>query len=305
MPVRDISRRHVVPAEIVGIPGGLRLRLRCAGRAGPVVLLECGQGCGLDAWGYVEPQVARFTRVCAFDRAGSGWSDAPRALPRDARTLGTELHSLLDTADIARPIIYVAHSAASFNALVYTGLYPAEVAGIVFVEGSHPDEMTSATAAQFESAQRVQTLVSTCSTLAGTGLPHALGTLGLSSTVPHIGGYPGETRESAAAAGYRDGYCEGVLHEMQAFERSANQARAVRLAPQLPIVAITGARNQADGPPPASDLDRALAKLSLNGLHVISKRAGHYVQLDDPEIVVSAIRAVVDAHQRGVAVQLP
>jgi pimeloyl-ACP methyl ester carboxylesterase len=260
------------------------------------VVLECGKGCGIDAWGFVQPQVARFARVCAFDRAGIGWSDAA-AGTRDAVTLTEELHRALDAAGVTRPFAYVAHSAASFHALVYAQRYPRDVSGVVFVEGSHYAEVSRS------QGQRVQLrdtlrLLSVCKNLAAMGIPRWLGAAGLFELPPRIDQYPSEARGSARASAYRTGYCDTLRREILAFEQSANQASSVQLPRSLPIVSLSGLASDRHGPTPHVDLDRRLAQLSDFGEHWTSLRSGHYPQLEHPEWVSAAVQRVMRTSKR-------
>lgn len=79
------------------------------GEGSPTVILESGQANSLSVWAWIQPEIAKTTRVCAYDRAGIGWSDAS-PYPRDAQRIGTELHTLLNNANIAPPYVLVGHS---------------------------------------------------------------------------------------------------------------------------------------------------------------------------------------------------
>jgi pimeloyl-ACP methyl ester carboxylesterase len=120
--------------------GGHRLHLRIEGadRPGPTVILECGiGGATSNNWGWIEPAVARFAPVVAYDRAGLGWSD-PGPLPRDGRRIVAELHLALANAGLHGPYVFVGHSYGGLLARVFTDAYPDEVAGLVLAEPSHP-----------------------------------------------------------------------------------------------------------------------------------------------------------------------
>jgi len=120
--------------------GGLRLHMRIEGAAAlkPTVILECGIGGATSCnWGWIEPEVARFARVVAYDRAGLGWSD-PGPLPRDGRRIATELHAALRNAGLRGPYVFVGHSYGGLLARIFTDAYPDEVAGLVLAEPSHP-----------------------------------------------------------------------------------------------------------------------------------------------------------------------
>jgi len=126
--------------------GGHRLHLRIEGATmpGPTVILECGiGGATSNNWGWIEPEVARFARVVAYDRAGLGWSD-PGPLPRDGRRIVAELHTALRNAGVAGPYVFVGHSYGGLLARLFVDAYPDDVKGLVLAEPSHPALFTRA-----------------------------------------------------------------------------------------------------------------------------------------------------------------
>jgi pimeloyl-ACP methyl ester carboxylesterase len=131
------DRRAYPPSgELVDV-GGHRLHIVCMGEGTPTVILEAlGDGTSAQ-WGWVQPVVAESTCVCAYDRAGRGWSEAG-PMPRDGRTVAQELHTLLVNAQIKQPIIFVGHSFGGLIGRIYTDLYPEDVAGLVFVDPGVP-----------------------------------------------------------------------------------------------------------------------------------------------------------------------
>jgi pimeloyl-ACP methyl ester carboxylesterase len=132
------SRLHD-PGDLIDV-GGYRLWLHQEGQGQPTVILESGWGETSTVWSAVQPAVAQWTHVCSYDRAGLGRSDPTRA-PRHSRQLVTDLHTLLDVAGIRPPLILVGHSFGGLNCQLYAKLYPDEVAGLVLVESSHPDQI--------------------------------------------------------------------------------------------------------------------------------------------------------------------
>ncbi|MDQ3827610.1 MAG: alpha/beta hydrolase, partial [Actinomycetota bacterium] len=90
-------------------------------------------------WANVQRVVAKTTRVCAYDRAGMGWSE-PGPEPRDAKQISSELHTLLKGAGTVGPYVLVGHSTGGLYARMYAALYPEEVAGMVLVDSSHPEQ---------------------------------------------------------------------------------------------------------------------------------------------------------------------
>src|SRR6266542_6487257 len=130
------QRAYPPPGQLVDV-GGYKLHISCSGTGSPTVILEAGLANPSSIWGWIQPEVAKSTRVCAYDRAGVGWSD-PGPEPRDAQHIATELHCLLQNAGIPRPYILVGWSYGGLYVRMYAGTYPDEVAGMVLLDSSHP-----------------------------------------------------------------------------------------------------------------------------------------------------------------------
>src|SRR5690242_6711079 len=126
------------PGRLVEI-GGYRLHLWCTGDGAPAVILDAGLGGTSTGWGFVQPEVARFTRVCSYDRAGMGYSD-PGPSPRTARRIASELAELLARGGMAGPVVLVGESIAGFNVRVFASNYPERATGLVLVDASHEDD---------------------------------------------------------------------------------------------------------------------------------------------------------------------
>ena len=128
-----------MPGQLVDV-GGYKMHINCTGQGTPVVILDSGLGDSYISWSKVQPQIAKFTRVCSYDRAGLGYSDAsPR--PRISKVIAEELHTLLHNAGIdLPPYILVGHSMGGFDVCMFASLYRSEVAGMVLVDSSHPEQ---------------------------------------------------------------------------------------------------------------------------------------------------------------------
>lgn len=252
--------------------GGYRLYLQCIGAGSPTVVLEAGLGSPSEVWGPVQPGVARFTRVCAYDRSGVGGSDAgPR--PRTSGTIVAALHTLLRHAGVGGPYVLVGHSIGGFHARLYAHRYPREVAGMVLVDASHPDQLARELAA----------------------LP------------------PYRTGESAALAAVRADLTDVRPDPQEGFAwaPSAAQVRASGTLGALPLMVLTRGRSPLPPPFPARTAARLegvwralqdeLTHLSAHSVHVRGTASGHFIQEDQPALVIAAIRQVVDAARRHAA----
>src|SRR6188472_3223117 len=134
---RDLAA-NPAPGQLVDI-GGYRLHLWCTGSGTPAVILDNGLGGSSAGWGFVQPDVARFTRVCSYDRAGMGYSD-PGPSPRTARRIASELNELLARSGMPGPVVLVGESIAGFTVRVFASDHPERAAGLVLVDASHEDQ---------------------------------------------------------------------------------------------------------------------------------------------------------------------
>ena len=125
---------HPPPGEILEVDGH-RMHIHCMGQGSPTIVLDSGWGNDSFVWGEIQPQLAANTRVCSYDRAGYGWSEA-RPAPRDADQIVNELHQLLLKAQVTGPIILMGHSIAGLYMRDYATRYPEKVAGMVLIDVS-------------------------------------------------------------------------------------------------------------------------------------------------------------------------
>jgi pimeloyl-ACP methyl ester carboxylesterase len=132
------SQRSPEAGRLVDV-GGHQLKINCTGRGSPTVILESGLGDVLGEWRRAQAQISNFTRVCSYDRAGYGESDAG-PLPRTSSQISGELHALLQNAGEHPRFILVGHSFGGYNVRVFNGQYPNEVAGVVLADSTQEDE---------------------------------------------------------------------------------------------------------------------------------------------------------------------
>ena len=303
---RRSMRRYAPPGTFVEV-NGQRLHVVCAGTGEPLVLLEAGIAASSLSWTRVMPGVAAFTRACAYDRAGLGWSDPARA-PRGVNQMVGELRGVLAHAASPGPAVLVGHSFGAFLVLVYASRYAADVAGVVLVDP--PTEWQPLTAERARLLTRgIQAshlggalarigVVRLCLTLLTGGAPAAprtvvrlLGHRAL-RTLEHLVGevrkLPPDTHPAIQAL-WSDPKCfRGMAEHLGALGVIGAAAADVVTLGDTPLAIVSGG----DQPPEVLAQHRALARLSTRGHHVLASKSGHWVHLDEPELIVDTIRQV-------------
>ncbi|MGB7554634.1 MAG: alpha/beta hydrolase [Candidatus Korobacteraceae bacterium] len=116
---------------------GHDMHIYCTGEGSPTIVLDAGMGNDSLAWAKVQPELSKTTRVCSYDRAGMGWS-TPGPDPRDADTIASELHALLQQAGVSGPIVLMGHSMGGIFIRAYATHYPQDVVGLIFIESASP-----------------------------------------------------------------------------------------------------------------------------------------------------------------------
>ena len=277
---------YPAPGRLIDV-GGYRLHLYCTGtvRLGsPTVILEAGYGNTSLVWSKVQPEVASFTRVCSYDRAGYGWSDNG-PLPRTAGHMVTELHTLLARAGVAGPYVLVGHSYGGLIMQLYASTYPQQVAGLVLVESVHED--------QFRYPElHVGPIPPICQALAPFGIVRVLGF----ALLPSVAEYPPTAQPAAKAQFNQTRFCQTASDEYASWDESSAQVRAARHPlGHLPLVVLTHGLPYL-GPQGERDwqaLQRDLAGLSSDSVSIIATHSGHFIQLEQPDLVIAAIQQVL------------
>ena len=262
------------PGHLIDI-GGYRLHLWCTGDGAPAVILDTGLGGSSAGWGFVQPGVAQFTRVCSYDRAGMGYSD-PGPSPRTARRIASELAELLARSGIAGPVVLVGASIAGFDVRVFASDYPERTAGLVLVDASHEDD-----AHEVPPMARFVPLLSTIGALRLFDVSFGQS---IESLAPSV-------RQFAQATRFRAAGYQASADEITHIRESAEQVRSSRRKLTIPVLVVTGARG-ADENWRRSQQDQA--SLSERGCLIVAQQSGHVVAADQPEIVVDAIRRAVE-----------
>lgn len=291
------ERKYPPPGRLVDV-GGYRLHLYCVGEGTPTVVLDAGLGGGVLDWSTVQPEVSKFARVCTYDRAGMAWSDSGVG-PRTSRQVVAELHALLGNAGERAPYVLVGHSISGIHVQLYAGRYPDEVAGLVLVDSSHEDQLSRKGMTAIPSFY--PPLIKAVSPFGVVRLMDLVGTP--SANMPH-----GVGAERAAIYSHtRSMY--SYADEISAIPVSMEQLRAapMRLGDK-PLIVLTRGMKEASNmgsPEEAEQAEQAwaelqadLARRSSSGRQIIAEKSGHYIQFDQPDLVIDAIRQVVGATRR-------
>lgn len=297
--------------------GGTELNFYCMGTGSPTVVFDSGWEDWSPAWTAIQPVIARRTRACAYDRAGSGFS-LPGPMPRTSVEIARELHTGLHAAHIPGPYLLVGHSFGGYNVKAFADLYMPEVFGAVFVDIESGDiesakdraaddrEMGSAIAELVQCRQAVvrhlplppipladdpPTPNTPCSHQFFRGLPMKEWSPTLNATVLHI-------------ANTRVALYDAVISEMREMPADARWlARHRRSFGSRPIRVLTAEDHfhDDDMTPPALhrkhfayELDwartqRRLLSLSSDSQQILVRPSGHYIQFDQPNVVIHAI----------------
>lgn len=321
---RPFEQRYAKPGMLV-FAGDTELNFYCAGSGSPTVIFDAGWEDWSPAWSMIQPVIARYTRACTYDRAGSGFS-LPGSMPRTTSRIARELHTALHHAHIPGPYLLVGHSFGGYNIRAFADLYMPEVYGAVFVDIESGDiesakdratddrDMAGAVAgliqcreavAQHEplppipAAEDPPARNTPCSHQFFRGLPMKEWSRELNAAVLHI-------------ADTRVALYDAVISEMQAMPADARWLQRHRHSfGSRPIRVLTAEDHfhDDDMTPPAlhrkhfayehdwARTQRGLLSLSMDAKQVLVPDSGHYIQFDRPEVVVDAILSELPSRQ--------
>lgn len=295
------------PHRLIDI-GGRKMNLYCSGEGATTVVFDAPSGEAGWTWFRVQPEVARHTRACVFDRAGLGFSD-PAKRPNTVENTVEDLHKLLAAAGVKPPYVMVGNSLGGANVQAYAYRYPAEVKGLVLVEPQHEDETSRLDKASQGNLKKIYSMVAEqnkyCMAGAEKGMKPG------SEERTNCIGKPAESYGPALGAAVvsattRPVYWRTVAEEWDAIKSSDEQLRKLRRPfGDLPVLVLTrGVSPYAVPGKPQSALNKAMedenlaiqketAALSTRGRQRIVPGAGHLIQADKPEAVADAVLEVL------------
>ena len=294
---RSDARRFRPPGRLVDV-GGHRIHLHCTGSGSPTVVLESGLGLPALLWRDVQPDVARLTTVCSYDRAGYGYSD-PGPLPRTLDRRIDDLRAALTGGGHPPPYVLVAHSAGGFLARAFRHRFPGEVLGVVLVDSSHEGLITRGPPALVEEFRSGLGMAGLLTTLAPLGLPRLLIGMDVRENLPSAA-----LADEFVALMVRAPALEASRSEGESFLRGGDVPAGATLG-DLPLVVLTAGKADPTDLPAADaaalrrlwveELQPELARLSTRGRQVTAEGSGHLIPLQQPAAVVGAVQEVVAA----------
>lgn len=302
-----LSIRHY--RRIAGVPGklynvdGYSMHMYCTGEGSPAIVLSSGLGDDFTAWAKVQPVLARQTRVCSYDRAGFGWSESRPGI-QDADAISSQLHRLIQAADVPRPFVLVGHSISGIYLRSYAAHYPTDLAGLVFVDGATPlqDDRIPKALVKIQEDQRNQ--------LPWQKLLMTLGWYRLHGDCTSVP--PGFEAYSAwiKADSCIPSQVNAMENELDAERASGEETIHAGPFGNLPILILSRDPNVLAPNWPASvskansvawsQMQEEAMGLSTQSKRIIAKGSDHYIQNDRPDLVnreIASFVAMIREHQ--------
>jgi pimeloyl-ACP methyl ester carboxylesterase len=309
---RRSARMFRPPGTMIEVEGQC-LHVVGAGRGRPVVLFEAGIAASSLSWTQVLRDVAPLTRACAYDRAGLGWS-APAQRPRALSRMLVELRGVLASQHPDGPYVLVGHSFGAFLVCAYASQHRDEVAGIVLLDP--PSDWHEITPEQARLLWGGIQLSRLGSLLARLGVVRAClalltgGAPGVSRNVVRVFGptaartlerlvgevrkLPPDVHPMVEAVWCQPKCFRAMADHLAALEETAAFVSSVTALPSVPLVIISSG----DRSPDTLAKHRQLTRLSPHSRHIVAENSGHWIQFDQPDLVVSAVREVIEQARR-------
>ena len=268
------------PGKLYDISGH-RMHLDCHGQGSPTVVLSNGLGGVSAAWARIAGPVAATTRVCAYDRAGQGWSEEA-STPRDGIESAQDLHALLAAADEDGPFVLAGHSTGGTYAMTYAAQYPEQVAGLVLLDSASPHQFTQMPAYPSLYATVLRR---------GLALMPTLSRLGLGQ-IPVPSHLPAADAAKVAKITSTPRYYRNQRDEVSVIPKVFTQAQALTTFGQRPLAVLTASENSTGTKGWTSAQDQ-LAALSPHSVHR-TVASSHVGLLQDVRPAAASVRAITE-----------
>ena len=280
---RDASRFHT-PGRMIDVGNGRRMSLDCKGAGSPTVILESGLGSPAILWNPVLNGVEPLTRVCAYDRAGYGYSDAGPS-PRTTNAIVDDLEKLLAAAGEKGPYVLVGHSFGGFNIRVFQARHKQDVVGLIFVDSSHPEQDHRMPPGVLQKQRLLNTAAHILPVLLRVGVVRAALAWG-------------KTDEELTFLETQPKFAQAMLSELDAFPESGRQtAAASPILGDLPIIVLTAGKDGTGMPELykkwREEFQPELVRLSSKSKQHIVEGATHLIPTEKPQAVIDAVREML------------
>jgi len=313
---RDL-RRHPAPGKFENIEGSL-LHYHVVGEGTPTVVFESGLMSTVLSWKEVQPEIAKRTSTFSYDRAGMGWSEAG-AQPRDAGRMVRELHTLLDRAGARPPYILVGHSFGGLMTRLFAARYPDEVESVVLIDPVPPSEWHPVGETNRKRIRIGSRILRRASTLARWGVLRFVAVIlqsGLkplaeplvrlmskgapkgdgTTKSPLFWNLPASERDMARVFWVQAKFTETIASQLENLPQSASQV--VSEASNLGDIGLT-VISAADSSSARLAEHTAIAGTAAAGRHRKAERGGHWVMVDQPQLVLDAIGEAIESARRA------
>jgi pimeloyl-ACP methyl ester carboxylesterase len=280
-----------------------------------MVLLESGIAASSLSWQKVQPAIASFTRACAYDRAGLAWSDPPSA-PRTFARIVDELSALVDRVAPDDRLVLVGHSFGSFVVRAYAARRPDRVVGLVLVDPTtewfHLTPQRRRLLRGGRHLSKIGALlahlgvVRVCLALLTGGAPGAprqfvrvfgaTAARTLERLVGEVRKLPEEVHPVVQALWCQPKCFHAMADHLLALERHGSEMADAQLPPHVPVTVISSG----DQPPGQIAAQQALAEASNKGRHLVAAKSAHWIQFDEPEVIIQAVRQLIDERRNRI-----
>lgn len=276
---------YVIPGQLVDI-GTHKLHIYCQGKGSPTVIVDTGLGEISLEWIRIQQNLANYSKICLYDRAGYGWSETG-PLPRTSSYIADELYRLLKRADIEGPYVLVGHSFGGYNMQVFASRYQDVTAGIILVDSSHPQQYERFLAAPIN-----------VKTAPDNNRGSRLFRFSLPRLHPKV---PKEVRNDVMAMMLKRPMRMAMANEYYDYRQSAADVIEAGDLPPVPLLVLSRGKRVYPHDRRGdlmedlwSTLQQELVERSPRTAHVIANESGHFVHLDQPQLVVDSVALIVD-----------
>ena len=312
------------PGQLLDAGDGAKLNLTCLGTGSPTVVFDSGWSDWAAAWAVVQPRIAAFTRACSYDRAGSGFSE-PGPMPRTTERIATELHTALRNGGIAGPYVLVGSAFGGDHVRAFADLFPNDVAGLIMVDGDASDVDTPENRKSDDDGnisyvpkfRQCRDAIAAGNITYGlpppSGRPARMCAQGFFRGLPDKEWSPELNAKLLDIAQHKVAMWDADISEME--QAPADEIwlqRHRRTLGSTPVRILTSGNHgvgHLDRPPEPTiehlkyEYDRAVAQskwlaLSTDAKQIFVKGSSEYIQFDQPDAVVDAVKEVVGIGRR-------